>query len=233
MTDSDLAQIKNSLRQKSTEELISIWTENKRHEWPDEAFIVIKQMLMERGVKVPRQEPFEGPTDRVNYRKEVGAPFFPVSTRKLVIMSVCTFGIYEFYWFYRNWKFLRERYNFKISPLGRTTFAVLFCHSLFKTIREYAQQNNVKCNYKPDQLTLAYILLTLCVRVPGPFWKISILTFIPLLPAQKVINDLTNRLSSDSDINSKFSGLNILGIALGCIGYIAWVLVIFEMIFQR
>ena len=228
MTDSDLAQIKNSLRQKSTEELISIWTENKRHKWPDEVFVVIKQMLVKRGVKVPRQELFEGPTDGVNYRKEAGTPFFPISARKLVIMSLCTFGVYEIYWFYRNWKFLREKYNFKVSPLGRAIFTVFFCHSLFKTIREYAQQNDVGCNYKPAQLSLAYILLTLCVRAPDPFWIISVLTFIPLLPAQKVINGLTNKLSSNSDIDSKFSGLNILAVVLGCI---AWVLIILGMIY--
>jgi len=29
--------------------------------------------------------------------------FFTPSTLKFVLMSVCTFGIYELYWFYKNW----------------------------------------------------------------------------------------------------------------------------------
>jgi hypothetical protein len=29
--------------------------------------------------------------------------YFPVSRLKLAVMSTCTLGIYELYWFYKNW----------------------------------------------------------------------------------------------------------------------------------
>ncbi len=34
--------------------------------------------------------------------------FFTTSTLKLTLMSICTFGIYELYWFYKNWVLIKE-----------------------------------------------------------------------------------------------------------------------------
>ena len=40
---------------------------------------------------------------------EIESPiFFPVSTLKLILMSIVTFGSYEIYWFYKNWKLLNQ-----------------------------------------------------------------------------------------------------------------------------
>ena len=36
-------------------------------------------------------------------------PFFAVPLWKLALMSFFTFGIYELYWFYRNWQRVRVR----------------------------------------------------------------------------------------------------------------------------
>src|SRR5262245_7614259 len=29
---------------------------------------------------------------------------FPVATHKFIVLSICTFGLYELYWCYQNWK---------------------------------------------------------------------------------------------------------------------------------
>ncbi len=34
--------------------------------------------------------------------------FFTTSTLKLMLMSICTFGIYELYWFYKNWVLISQ-----------------------------------------------------------------------------------------------------------------------------
>jgi len=47
--------IKTKLSERETEELLFIWTENKRDEWCDEAFDVIHQILTERDIEVPAQ----------------------------------------------------------------------------------------------------------------------------------------------------------------------------------
>ena len=36
-------------------------------------------------------------------------PFFAVSLLKLTVLSLCTFGVYELFWFYRNWRLIKLR----------------------------------------------------------------------------------------------------------------------------
>lgn len=45
---------------------------------------------------------------------------------KFILLSVITFGIYELVWFYRNWKFLKNEQNLKITPFLRTIFSTIF-----------------------------------------------------------------------------------------------------------
>jgi hypothetical protein len=48
-------QIYSNLKLKETDELLDIWQVNHRGEWSDEAFEVIKDILIERGAEVPEQ----------------------------------------------------------------------------------------------------------------------------------------------------------------------------------
>ena len=49
-------------------------------------------------------------------------PFFTASVLKLIVMSVCTMGIYQLYWFYKNWKLIKDRTGQKIRPFWRAFF---------------------------------------------------------------------------------------------------------------
>ena len=48
--------IKKGLHDKSTDELLVIWKENKRTRWSDDTFEAIAQMLKERSVDLPEQD---------------------------------------------------------------------------------------------------------------------------------------------------------------------------------
>jgi hypothetical protein len=55
--DKELAeQIKENIDKESTDELLRIWIENDRKEWTDETFDVVKQVLIQRGEKIPEQK---------------------------------------------------------------------------------------------------------------------------------------------------------------------------------
>ncbi len=152
--------------------------------------------------------------------------FFQVSKTKLVVLSVVTFGIYEVYWFYKNWKFLKETQDLKILPFLRALFSYIFFYSLFKRIQEYAKENNVRTEYSPGWLTAGYILLSMTYKSPEPFWCLTILTVLTLLPARSVIDDLNAKLNPTEKINSRFSGWNVVTIIFGVI---LWGFVIFGM----
>jgi hypothetical protein len=63
-------------------------------------------------------------------------PFFPTSIAKFVTLSICSFGIYELYWMYKNWQLIRIRDNLDISPFGRAFFGFFYCYQLFKAVRD-------------------------------------------------------------------------------------------------
>ena len=53
--------------------------------------------------------------------------FFPVSRLKLLVMSLVTFGLYEVFWFYKNWQLFKAATVRDISPFWRTVFSGVFC----------------------------------------------------------------------------------------------------------
>lgn len=87
--------------------------------------------------------------------------YFPVSPLKLVVMSVCTIGIYELYWQYKNWSLIKEREKLDIRPFWRAWFAFFFCYPLFKRIRTTAQSLNMKRSIAAGPLAVGWIIVTL------------------------------------------------------------------------
>ena len=224
-------QLRSTLRQKTKQELQDIWVENKRHEWPEGAFNIIKEELIAKGVKPPAQKnPEESMLKGRDYRKDVGQPFFAVTPKKLIVMAFFTWGFYEIYWFYRNWKFLKEKHDFKVSPLARGIFGPLFCYSLFKIVREYSEQHQLKTGIKEGVLATCYILMIITYKLPSPFDLISSFSFIPLLTVQRSINNLGQRLSPQTLADSRFNGWNIFGIVIGSL---LWILVILGIMFPE
>ena len=138
--------------------------------------------------------------------------YFPVSVVKLVVMSVATFGLYPFYWFYMNWDEVRRRTGRNLSPGWRTIFSVFSCYPLFKLIQQTSSANGVPSWYNPAWIALSYIaLMIVCVQLPPLF---SILTVLPLVAVQFEINDLNRRIAPQADRNDRFSILNLAAIIL-------------------
>ncbi len=153
--------------------------------------------------------------------------FFPASKTKLLVLSVCTLGIYEIYWFYKNWKFVKENQGLKIMPFWRAVFSPFFCYSLFKAVREHAKRNDVNVEYSSGWLTVGYVLTIMTTRMPDPFWCISMLSVLALLPVRSVV-DALNAKTTPTIKNDQFSGWNIITIVFGVI---LWGLIICGMYF--
>ena len=52
-------------------------------------------------------------------------PFYCVSATKLAILSFATLGLYELFWFYKNWALIRARTGRDISPFWSAFFSIL------------------------------------------------------------------------------------------------------------
>ena len=151
--------------------------------------------------------------------------YFSVSEQKLVVMSLCSFGIYELYWFYKNWELIMERTGQNIFPLVRAIFPIFFCHSLFESVKESAFALQIPSEIRPRALSIAWVLLTFGFwSLPNPFWLVGLLTFLPMLPVQKVINNINRKIAPSAEVNDRFTGKNIAVLILGGISVLLYVI---------
>lgn len=141
--------------------------------------------------------------------------YFPVSATKLIVLSLCSFGMYELYWFYKNWKLEMARTGEKLSPFWRTFFAPLFAYSLFKRIKEFGDGSSPPVEYSPGLLAVAFVALNVSWRLPAPFWLVATLAFLPLLPVRAAVAAINLQHAPQSDTNGEFSGGNILLVVVG------------------
>jgi hypothetical protein len=118
---------------------------------------------------------------------------YPVAIFKLVAMSVCTFGLYEMFWFYRNWRRIRQRTGRSLSPFWRMAFAQFWSFSLFEEVMQEADAAGVRYRWNSVLLGIAFFVLLVCSRLPQPWFLLSIFSFVPLVPVQVTINRIARR----------------------------------------
>ena len=141
--------------------------------------------------------------------------YFPVSPVKLVVMSTCTLGIYELYWYYKNWCAIKERDEPEIMPFWRAFFAPLFCYSLFRKIQATAESQQIQGSIEPGPLALGWFVFTVLAKLPDPYWLASFLAVAFLLPVQATVNEVNRVASPRHDPNRTYTGWNVVAIAFG------------------
>jgi hypothetical protein len=143
------------------------------------------------------------------------APYFAVSLLKLIVMSICTFGIYELYWFYKNWKLIKDREGIDIAPFWRAFFAVFFCYQCFSRIRATAASLGLHQSLYAGPLAAGWIITNLLWKLPDQYWLISMLSFLFILPAQTLANRVNATAAPHHDPNRRFTAWNLAGVAAG------------------
>lgn len=108
---------------------------------------------------------------------------------KLIFMSTATLGLYEIYWFYKNWVAIKQSEGSKIRPFWRALFCNFTAYALFRRLRiRYAAL-----------LAIPYFIFAAFLwRLPGFWWLISFFGVLFLLPAQARINQLQGEKPTNS-----------------------------------
>jgi hypothetical protein len=141
--------------------------------------------------------------------------YFAVSPLKLVVMSICTFSLYEYYWYYKHWCYVREGEKADIWPIPRALYAPFFCYLLFKGIRATGESLKIRRTIAPGPLAAGWIVFTILVKLPDPYWIASFLAVLFLVPVQMAVNEINLATNPNHDLNSKFSKWNIAGVVIG------------------
>ena len=166
--------------------------------------------------------------------------YFSISVFKFLAMSCCTFGLYNFYWHYKNWSLIQKRDQSDISPFWRAVFRNIFCYFLFEEIGHSAKKLKLNMPGAPGLWAAAVIVTTVIgnfITINRLFWKIpiahiySIFVAVPIffhLPMQGLANDVNRVLNPGHAMNSKFRGWNIAALVVGGILFFLTVVSIFN-----
>jgi len=141
-------------------------------------------------------------------------PYFAVSLLKLAVMSICTFGLYEFYWFYENWRRIRNREGPRIKPFLCALFAYFTCYYCFTRIDNHAASIGLHQSIPTAVLAIGWVLTTLLWKLPDPYWLVSSLSFLFILPAQALANRINATIVPDHDPNRRFTAWNFACVAV-------------------
>lgn len=175
--------------------------------------------LMSTRVKDLAVAPDPGSYSRDDMIMESIAPtehaFFPVSTTKFVLLSLSTLGLYEVYWCYKNWERIQKRTNESLSPLWRAVFAPLWGFALFGRMRAELSDASMPVEWNASILGGAYLIVSMCWRLPGALWLTSLGSFVAFIPVVQSVRRANRRSDAQEGLNESYSTANVLTIALG------------------
>lgn len=157
------------------------------------------------------------PADASASPPATGPLYFTVSGDKLAILSVASFGLYQVYWFYRNWTFSRDHGGRGRWPLPRAVLAPVLSLSLFREMRATLRQHALPGVPAGLLAALYFALSASALLLPDPWWLTGLLSFAPLLVVQALVNRLHARVAPAAPRNTRYSLGNVALIVLGAV----------------
>ena len=163
------------------------------------------------------RNPYAPPKSAVVDSVATNDAYFSVGTVKLSLMAFTTFGVYVLYWFYRNWKVIRQRNHLPISPFWRAFFAPLWSFSLGKRFEADAKERNISIGLPVATFGILYLVLSALGRLPEPYSLISLFSFIPIVPFDRAARRLNGNGILAEPTHGRYSAWNIAWLVLGAV----------------
>jgi hypothetical protein len=151
---------------------------------------------------------------RANGMASPAAPWFRVGTAKFLLMCVVTFGGYQIYWFYQQWRHVQRRGEV-VHPALRTLFTGIFCYALFRRVAEDALARGIARVPSPIASAVAFVLLSITWQLPAPWSSLSLLSLVPLLLVQRAASAAALAAVPGADPNTRLTPINWIGVVFG------------------
>ncbi|MBT8104062.1 MAG: hypothetical protein HKP05_00375 [Woeseiaceae bacterium] len=153
--------------------------------------------------------------------------YYVVSPTKFMLLSVLTLTLYFVYWFYKNWKLIKDADKEDTWPPVRGFFYIFFTHSLFSDVQSSLEGQQRSFGWNPTMLATLFVILTVVLNVGDrvlPIESIPVLAMaMPfvgtiivsalLLQAQKAINFAAADVGGTG--NAKLTAINWVWMLLG------------------
>lgn len=152
--------------------------------------------------------------------------FLYIPIGRLVFMSIISWGLYEAYWIYKNWRYVKERDGLKIQPFWRGIFGIFFVHGILKTIRNDEKTNRLEqASFSAGGLATGWIILMLLGNALGRADDIGVNllgmviafpSFLFFVPVQNYINRVNAKVNPQPAFTPWSAG-HIVCLVLGII----------------
>ena len=152
-----------------------------------------------------------------------------ISEKKLFILSVFTFGLYFYYWSYKNWDVYKKATQSDIWPWMRGLFYIFFIHALYRRANQKIRDSGRSFDFDFEQWATTFVVLTVGLNMLSvlanrmdilPDFRVWIFLVIPLRTymVQKC-QALVNFAADDpgGSTNSRFTFSSYLLIAIGTV----------------
>lgn len=159
--------------------------------------------------------------------------YMAATPAKVVVLTLATFGIYELYWFFRQWKAVKVRTRTNISPFWRAWFSIFFVHRLFVQMRMDTSSAEVRAaGGSPGALGTLYIVSVIVGYILGRLdvgllWVFSFVTVVPLVMMQGEINRYLRKKARGA---LRVAGFGAPSIIVTLLGSTWWALIIWGMV---
>jgi hypothetical protein len=167
--------------------------------------------------------------------------YFVVSSRKLWLLNIATFGLYGYYWRYKMWAAYRRWHRETLWPAARSIFWIFFAHSLNREIDRSLREAHIKHRWWPMAVATVFVIAGIVsgivsgiVRLgdlPPGFAAISLAMLLPMTWMMVRTQRAANLACADAAGagNARLTAANWIWLALGgilwALNAAGWVLI--------
>ena len=141
-----------------------------------------------------------------------------------IILFLLSLGLYGVWWMYKSWKFFKDKNRLSIMPAARALFAIIFAYSLFEVIQQYAASKGYSKTYSSSGLFVLFIFLNILGNLPDPYWMVSFLSFLCLMPPFHALNYAISHSDRYRGVERK--GFNNRQLVIVVMGGLLWLLIL-------
>jgi GYF domain 2 len=122
--------------------------------------------------------------------------FVHISPARLIVMSILSFGLFEWWWFFKNWRYVRTQDRSNIMPFWRAFFIIFHTHALMRRIRADHEPGVTEAHaFSPNAMAWGFIASVLISNALGnmdglgpAIFAAWVPSYLFLLPAQTYVN---------------------------------------------
>ena len=144
--------------------------------------------------------------------------FYAVPIWKFIALAIVSSGLYPLYWFWFNWKLIRDQEKKDFYPILRALFSFLYFSDLARTVLNAAKAKQYPETYNPT--TLAWIFFIGILGSVTDSWIGALigiagfLTLIPILRAMAYVNSHTEGSSVQTKLTTPEIVITLIGLGL-------------------